>query len=193
MEGTGNFSDGHDPDSFAGLAADSSDLTTQKHMFAFSMVGSPESWVVSGTANRTVMLLEEDKLSIAKFYIEQQIVIMPLGVAIEFDGTVLQVPGKVWCGIRYFQMYYTGHSDSILGKGHCCVSFSSSDPMLPSFGGQCYCIIRNLVVHQAFCSASCPLVYFFYLEFLSVCESSSDVPLLEATAPGTHYSLGISV
>lgn len=96
----------------------------------------------------------------------------------------LQIIGKLWCGVRYFEAYYEGYNETVLGKGYCCVSV----PTLPdddrSYDGQLFGILRCVVLHRAVMLTTCPKVYFFQVEILSVKSSSTDVPLLEATITG---------
>ena len=161
---------------------------SQPHLFSFSNVSSPKSWSVEGRASTSINLPDDYLTAIASLYSAQPklnvVANGPIG------RMVLQVLGKIWCGVRYFQMYYEGYDHAILGRGHCCVSWSGGHdasrwPGAPSFGGQYYGIIRHCFEHHAYHSIHCPSVLFFYVEVLCVTEAQTDVPLMEAEATGS--------
>jgi hypothetical protein len=156
----------------------------QGHMFSISQVSCPSSWEVSGHRSRDVNLTLDDVAAVTALYRAD-------ASALDFDLSILhfavehsalQIVGKLWCGVRYFEMYYEGLDQFVLGQGHCCIGWASMDEH--SFDGRRYGIIRNVVSHQAVMRVDCPTVYFFNVELLSISPASSDVPLSGADATG---------
>ena len=167
----------HDPVKYAGLVEE---CRTEPHVFSFTTVQSPQSWVVSGRASRIVVLPPDDVMAISNLYQT-----LPLSVNISgmIDVTALQIPGTLWSGFRHFSMYYEGYHHYKLGKGNCCVSWPVGNSKLENYGGQCYGITRNIIKHKAYGgSSSCPSVFFFSVELLRVKSppGNCDLPLLLA-------------
>ena len=161
--------------------------------FNFSQVSRPSSWECTNSPqSRGVTLPQKELIDITQLYLGQYQVlglnsnILANMTTYTFSKDALQIIGKLWCGVRYFQAYYEGYHETILGKGLCCVSI----PTLPdddrSYDGQLFGILRCVVKHRAVMLTTCPEVYFFQVEILSVKSSSTDVPLLEANITGNR-------
>jgi hypothetical protein len=175
----------HDPSQYRSKQPSS---WSQSHMqFNFSQVSRPSSWeCTSRPQSRGVTLPFKALIDINQLY-RSQYQVLGLNsdiLANTLSNDAIQILGKLWCGVRYFQAYYEGYDETVLGMGLCCVSV----PTLPdddrSYDGQLFGILRCVVLHRAVMLTTCPEVYFFQVEILSVKPSSTDVPLLEANITG---------
>ena len=171
----------HDPEVYRA----SQEGFAQSHMFNISKVLHPSSWEVSGCKDRTGVYLNVQIISsITALYRKDAANLFPASFDVSrmnsgIFNEATQIVGNLWCGVRYFDMYYEGYHQHILGRGTCCIALPSIGHQY-AYDGTIYCIIRNIIHHQAVIIVGCPHVYFFYVEILRVRPSTTDVPLLEA-------------
>ena len=175
----------HDPS----LYRSSKSGTYQNHMFSFSQAATPSSWQVSGHGGQGVRLSLDVLVELTALYNASD-----LAPAEFLRGSLSnyahQVVGKIWCGVRYIEMYYRGYDEHLLGKSACCVVLPFPDHNIMhdyenTYDGQLYGILRNVLSHRATLHSQCPHVYFFHVQILNVRSSTTDVPLLEASGTGT--------
>jgi hypothetical protein len=164
----------------------------QPHMFSLSQIDNPSLWTVDGDKSAAVIMSAKDAVELANMYIDQDLLSYPATYPplsreahSPFDRDCLQIRGHLWCGTRYFEMYYEGYDHEVLGRGNCCVVLPDLKPdrlAHLSFDGAMYGIVRNIVQHRIYPLATCSLVFFFQVELLQVSASSTDLPLPDAVA-----------
>jgi hypothetical protein len=178
-----------DPENFQEFSADQ---FIQPHMFSLSQIKNPSSWTISGDNSAAVTMSTLDALQLSNMYNDQELLAIhpPRQAHVTVERCCLQIRGQLWCGTRYFEMYFEGYDHAVLGQGNCCVVLPSLNPQRNpfishlSFGGAMYGIVRNIIQHRFSPFKSCPLVFFFEVEMLELSSSSTDLPLSNAVASG---------
>lgn len=179
----------HDPEKYADLGVDP--VNAQPHMFSTTAFRTPSSWMVKGARSRVCYLQYPDNTDqivdlYKRFSIELNLVDSLKTLARYEESmlrSVVQICGKLWIGSRFLKSLPEGLDPKSLSKGECLMCWpSNGEP--EAYAGDCYGIIRDILLHEPFAGA--PAVYLMRMAVLDVNQSNDFVPLLRASPSETE-------